>query len=327
MAEEHDTWMNKALGVNTKDWVKGGAVKGNSAITAKPAPPSKEEIKAPPNPVTDIVRRIAQNLADEHDIGDDIQALKDLDMSQMLEALTQLRRTGYFEGLRGYAPKFGTRLGAAFYTVDENYGTEWQALLAKLGDNERAVILARVPEGSRPESGSGKPGQKTDNQPDKNVGWQGQASAALQYAVHYTIKRGAISKSAAPNDLTIQTSLAGNYVGHKDKASGPEFQAFYQFGYNETNGQISNVVGVQGALVKVLWDKLWQLQGFVQAVAGVASSGKVNSGTFQAQIGVQLLRTVGSVQIGIQGSGGATYTDGSPIDLPAGVSLVIQGNF
>ena len=79
--------------------------------------------------------------------------------------------------------------------------------------------------------------------------------------------------------------------------------------------------------MKVLWDKLWQLQGFVQAVGGVASSGKLNSGTFQAQIGVQLLRTVGSVQIGIQGSGGATYTDGSPIDLPAGVSLVIQGNF
>jgi hypothetical protein len=324
MAKEHDIWLSNALGVNTKDWVRGDAVKGNSTITAKPAPPSKDEIKASPDPVRDVAGRIAKNLAAKQDIGDEIEALKELDMSRMLEALTRLREAGAFEEFSNYASKFGTRLGAAFYTADENYGPEWQKLLAKLGDDERAVILARVPEESQPTSGSGKPGQKPD---EKNVGWQKQQGAALQYAVHYTIKRGAISKSGAPNDWTIQTSIGGNYVGHKDKASGPEFQASYQFSYNATTGQISNVAGAQGALVKSLWDGLVQVQGFMQAVAGVASSGKSNSGTVQAQVGIQLLVTVGQVQIGIQGSGGVTYTDGSPIDLPGAGSLVIQGNF
>jgi hypothetical protein len=326
MAQEHDVWLNNALGVNTKDWVRGDRGKGDSKITAKPAPPSKDEIKAPPDPVRDLAGRIAKNLAAKQDIGDDIEALKELDMGRMLEALTRLRKTGAFEEFSSYAAKFGTRLGAAFYTVDENYGPEWQKLLAKLGDDERAVILARVPEESRPTDGSGKPGKKPDDK-GKNVGWQGQQSAALQYAVHYTITRGAVSKSGAPNDWTMQTSIGANYVGHKDKASGPELQASYQFSYNATTGQISNVAGVQGALVKSLWDGLVQVQGFMQAVAGVASSGKSNSGTVQAQIGVQLLVTVGPVQIGLQGSGGVTYTDGSPIDLPGAATLVIQGNF
>lgn len=324
MAQEHDSWLSNALGVNTKDWARGDAGKGDLKITAKPAPRLKDEIKAPPDPVRDIPARIAKDLATKQDIGDDIEALKELDMSRLLEALRRLRKDGAFDEFGNYGSKFGTRLGAAFYTVDENYGTEWQKLLAKLGDEERAVILSCVPEENWPTGVSGKPGQKPD---EKNVGWQKQESAALQYAVHYTIKRGAISKSGAPNDWTIQTSIGGNYVGHKDKASGPELQAFYQFSYDATTGQISNVAGVQGALVKALWDGMVQVQGFLQAVAGVASSGKSSFGTVQAQIGIQLLVTVGSVQIGIQGSGGVTYTDDSPIDLPGAGTLVIQGNF
>src|SRR5690242_4531592 len=161
MAQEQDIWLSKALGVNTKDWVRGDAVKGDSKITAKPAPPSKDEIKAPPDPVRDLAGRIANKLAATQDIGDDIEALKQLDMGRMLGALARLRKAGAFEAFSSYAAKFGTRLGVAFYTVDENYGPEWQKLLAKLGEDERVVILARVPEESRPPDGSGKSGEKS----------------------------------------------------------------------------------------------------------------------------------------------------------------------
>jgi len=70
-----------------------------------------------------------------------------------------------------------------------------------------------------------------------------------------------------------------------------------------------------------------QVQEFVQAVAGVALTRKRIDGTVQAQIGIQLLVTVGKVQIGIQGSGGVTYMHGSPIDPPGSLQLVVQGTF
>jgi len=72
--------------------------KGNLSITSKPAAPSTDEIKAPPNPVSDIVGRIAQKMADKKDTSDDIQTLEDFDMEPMLEVLTRLRNIGYFEG-------------------------------------------------------------------------------------------------------------------------------------------------------------------------------------------------------------------------------------
>src|SRR5262249_7491064 len=72
--------------------------KGNLSIPSKPAAPSTDEIKAPPNPVSDIVGRIAQKMADKKDTSDDIQTLEDFDMEPMLEVLTRLRNIGYFEG-------------------------------------------------------------------------------------------------------------------------------------------------------------------------------------------------------------------------------------
>jgi len=70
--------------------------------------------------------------------------------------------------------------------------------------------------------------------------------------VHYTTKRGALP-SSAPNDWTITTAVAANYADHIENASSPEIQAFYQYSYNETNGQIGHVLGVQGVLVQALW--------------------------------------------------------------------------
>jgi len=329
MAAKHDDWLSNAFGVNfggavdrTTDRAKVDAAKGELTV-AKPAPPSRDEVKKPPDrAVGDVVDRITKKQAAKQNLGDEIEALKQLEMNRMLDALDRLRKAGAFDDLGDYGAKFGTRLGAAYYTVGENYGPEWQKLLAKLGDDERAAILARVPEKSRP---TGKPGQKPGG---KNVGWQTQVGGALQYALHYTITRGAIAKGDPGQDVTLQTSIGLNYVGHKDKASGPELQAIViQFGYNLTTKQITKVSGVQGALVKSLWDGLVQVQGFAQAVAGVASSGTSNSGTVQAQVGIQLLVTLGPVQIGVQGSGGVTYTQGSPIDLPGAGSVVIQGNF
>jgi hypothetical protein len=124
--------------------------------------------------------------------------------------------------------------------------------------------------------------------------------------------------------VTLQTSIGLNYSGHKKDASGPELQAvLIQFSYNVTTGQISKVSGVQGVLVSALWKKFLQVQGIGSVLAGVASSGKSQEFTFQAQVGIQLLVTLGPVQIGIQGSGGITYTSGSPIDLPGAGSLVL----
>jgi hypothetical protein len=337
-----DDYLKVAFGIDLPGVLAGTAPSGNAAAPANTAGTAPQPAAGMPAQAanagdgstgqsatgSDVCARILQKIKAKAKLDDEISELAGMDMPALLEALARLKKAGVMEDVAEYGSRFSNRFGIAFLTVQQDFSDKWQELYPKISEDDQEVILQHVPDDLKQEVTQGGK-QQPAAKPEGNVGWQKQAGAGLQYAAHWTIRKvekvTKIAKNNPPYDVTMQVQVGANYAGHKENASGPEFQALIQYGYNLTTGQLTVLGGAQGALVQSFANGLLQLQEFVQAAGGAAQDFKSVSGTFQLQIGIQLLLQIGPVQIGIQGAGGATFQQGSSVDIPGALLFVIQG--
>ena len=279
----------------------------------------------------DFCATINETLKKKGDVAPLRAKLLKLDMHAVLAVLTKLKQAGTLEDfVDALSSGIPDRIGAAVLTVRQDFGTQWQCVVAKLGGLDQQAILELAPADKQPDSSVCPGGDKKKD--DDGSGWQKQVAGGLQYAGHWTIKNAKLTPNDPAHDWTAQVQVGANYAGHKDHASGPEFQALVQIGYNISTGQVSVLGGLQGTLEKTIWIKgvETQLQGTLQALGGGLSDPGVVStvhGQFQAQIGVAYLVNLGPVWIGLQASGGITLTQGSPMDFPGALTIGFQKSF
>jgi hypothetical protein len=270
----------------------------------------------------------------------DTTALNAMKMPALLDALTEFRKTGQLDKLKRL--NNSQRVNAAILAVehldDKSLDEPFKQNFDTLGDDDRNAIIhylyGRIVTGDMAD-----PNDDTSASPSaeaakpKDDGLSGQQSAAMQYAGHWKfVKINKVPKLAPnnpPYDVTFQVQLAANYAAHVKDGSGPEVQALVQLGYNQTNGQITVLGGVQGALVQSFWKGVVQTSEFIQAIAGSASDGNSRTGQFQASVGGQVLIKISvlGISVGGQIGTGFTATQGSPVDLPVTGTAIIQGEF
>lgn len=270
----------------------------------------------------------------------DTTALNAMKMPALLDALTEVRKAGQLDKLKRL--NNSQRVNAAILAVehldDKSLDEPFKQNFDTLGDDDRNAIIhylyGRIVTGDIADpNGDTSDSPSAEGAKPKDDGLSGQQSAAVQYAGHWNfvkINKGTkLKPNTPPYDVTFQVELAANYAAHPKDGSGPEFQTLVQLGYNQTTGQITVLGGVQGALVQSFWNGVVQTSEFIQAVAGSAKDGMSRSRQFQASVGGQVLIKIDwlGVSIGGQIGTGFTATEGSPVDVPATGTVIIQGEF
>jgi hypothetical protein len=162
--QAHDDWLNQGFGIDAaalRQSAMGGAdpdLGDESQVADDPtggasAPPTQNASAAPPTDdagsrgtsAQDIAGRIAGKIAGEADLRLDLAMLQNMDMRALLDVLGRLSKAGKLEDLADRVPSENTRIGVAILTVRKDFDAQWQGLVAKLGDDDRAAVLACAP--------------------------------------------------------------------------------------------------------------------------------------------------------------------------------------
>ncbi len=140
MADPHDIWM-QGLGLNIGQLRQAASAQ---AAGAAPAANAKGGTGA-----QDIADRIVKEIKADKDLGAEFSLLSHLDMRNLLDVMAQLKKAGVLEDFADRVTSQDRRLGAALLTTKPDLDAQWQALVGKLDDTDRNLILERVPAEAR----------------------------------------------------------------------------------------------------------------------------------------------------------------------------------
>lgn len=91
--------------------------------------------------------QVAGDVGSKKDLGADVAQLQGLPMPRLLAALDRMKAQKKFEAFTDrLPPNVSVRLGAAIVTVRGDFeDIQWQSLLPKLSDEDRAAVMMRAP--------------------------------------------------------------------------------------------------------------------------------------------------------------------------------------
>jgi hypothetical protein len=189
MADQHDIWM-QGLGLNIGQLRQATSTQTSSAT---PAAASAKDGRG----TQDIADRIVKKIKADSDLGAEFSLLSHLDMRNLLDVMARLKKAGALEDFADRVTTNDRRLGAALLTMRPDLEAQWQALVIKLDDDDRKIILERVPADARAKLGTSA---TTPAAP-------GRSEPAVDTDAVLAVGPGGAEVQAK---LTFHSSLAGN---------------------------------------------------------------------------------------------------------------------
>lgn len=240
-----------------------------------------------------ILRGLLDKNSKKHDLLADIDELGSREMQFILDLVADLKQAGQLDAFSDYVTSEHSRIGVAIWTIEADLGDQWQAGVAKLGEADRAAVLARVPAGSytppKPAAAGGK--AAADDGSPLTIGVM-----FIPKQLHWGVK-GTKGQTADPPALQVQGQYAFKF--HREGKAGFEWAPIVQgtFMYDPTKKQVIGqpMLGGQGTFEAFLAPVV-QLQVFVQVLEGAtievdkSVSGSISCGTVgttQAAAGLQ----------------------------------------
>jgi hypothetical protein len=279
--------------------------------------------------------RILSDLQDKNpkkdDLLADIDELGSQEMRFILDLVADLKKAGQLDAFSNYVTSEHSRIGVAIMTIEPDLGDQWQAAVAKLGEDDRAAVLARVPAGSytppKPAAADGK--AAADDGSPLTIGVM-----FIPKQLHWGVK-GTKGQTADPPALQVQGQYSFKF--HREGKAGFEWSPIVQgtFMYDTTKKQVIGqpMLGGQGTFEAFLAPVV-QLQVFVQILEGatievdkgVSGSISCNTvGTTQAAAGLQAVFSLPGnkhLQLVLQSQASATGTGHQvTVDAANGVGL------
>jgi hypothetical protein len=243
-----------------------------------------------------ILREVQDGNPKKDDLLADIGELGTRDMKFVLDLMADLKKAGQLDAFSNYVTSDHWRTGVAIATIEPMLDAQWQAGVARLNEDDRAAVLARVPAGSyvppaKPDgAGSGKAAAGDDSSP-LTIGVM-----FIPKQLHWGVK-GTSGQSADPPALQVQGQYAFKF--HREGKAGFEWAPIVQgtFIYDDGKKQMIGqpMLGGQGTFEAFL-APIVQLQVFVQVLEGATFEvgkgvgGSISCsavGTTQAALGVQ----------------------------------------
>lgn len=212
-----------------------------------------------------ILRELQDKNPKKDDLLADIDELGTQDMRFILDLLADLKKSGQLDAFSNYVTSEHSRTGAAILTIEADLGDQWKAAVAKLGEDDRAAILARVPAGSytppKPAAADGK--ADADDGSPLTIGVM-----FIPKQLHWGVK-GTKGQTADPPAVQVQGQYTFKF--HRDGKAGFEWSPIVQgsFMYDDTKKQVIGqpMLGGQGTFEAFLTPVV-QLQAFVQILEG-----------------------------------------------------------
>jgi len=95
-----------------------------------------------------VLREVQDSNPKKDDLLADIAELGTRDMKFVLDLMADLKKAGQLEAFGNYVTSDHWRTGVAIATIEPMLDVSWQAGVARLNEDDRAAVLARVPAGS-----------------------------------------------------------------------------------------------------------------------------------------------------------------------------------
>jgi hypothetical protein len=281
---------------------------------------------------------VQDNNPKKDDLLADIGELGTHDMKFVLDLMADLKKAGQLEAFSNYVTSDHWRTGVAIATIEPMLDAQWQAGVARLNEDDRAAVLARVPAGSytppaKPDGAGGGKAAAGDDSSPLTIGVM-----FIPKQLHWGVK-GTSGQSADPPALQVQGQYAFKF--HREGKAGFEWAPIVQgtFMYDDGKKQVIGqpMLGGQGTFEAFL-APIVQLQVFVQVLEGATFEvgkgvgGSISCsavGTTQAAFGVQAVFSLpGSkhLQLVLQSQVSSTGT-GHQVTVDAANGIGLQWAF